>query len=182
MGKTNFFKIIYCDLIRFHNCPNKKHNFFLWIKIIHPKFLPILLIRIARLLYKSIFFRPFSSIPMFINFFLYGIEVTPKCDIGEGLFLPHTSGTVIGANKIGKNVTIFQGVTLGAKYADTEYRIETRPSVGNNIVIGSGAKILGNITIGDNSIISANSLVIESVPNDVTVIGIPAIIKKRSNG
>ncbi len=108
---------------------------------------------------------------------LFGIEVTPKCKIGKGLYVPHTYGTVIGAREIGDYVTIFQGVTIGAKFADIDFSVNSRPAIGNRVVIGAGAKVLGNISIGDDSIISSNSLVIYSVPNGVTVIGVPASIK-----
>jgi serine O-acetyltransferase len=108
---------------------------------------------------------------------IFGIEVTPKCKIGKGLYIPHTYGTVIGASEIGEYVTIFQGVTIGAKFADIDFTINSRPKIGDRVLIGAGAKILGNISIGDDSIVSSNSLVINSVPNGVTVIGVPASIK-----
>jgi serine O-acetyltransferase len=110
-----------------------------------------------------------------LNVILFGIEFTPKCEVGAGLMLPHTSGTVVGALKIGSNVTIFQGVTLGAKFADIGFTPDSRPVVGNNVMFGAGAKVLGGITVGDGAVIAANSLVVESVAPGATMIGIPAI-------
>ena len=88
------------------------------------------------------------------------------------LVLPHSSGIVIGATSIGNNVTIFQGVTLGAQEADMSYDLDTRPSVGNGVTIGSGAKILGNVKIGNDVVIGANSVVLKDVNNSEVVGGI----------
>ena len=110
-----------------------------------------------------------------LNLFLFGIEVTPRCRIGAGLFLPHTSGTVLGAAEIGRNATIFQGVTLGARVADLAFDPSLRPILGNNVLIGAGAKILGGIKIGDGATIAANSLVIRDVPENARMMGVPAI-------
>jgi len=105
---------------------------------------------------------------------LFGLEVSPRCEIGPGIFFPHPSGTVIGAWRIGSNVTIFQGVTLGAKELDMDFDFRLRPDVGDNVVLGSGSKILGGIHIGDNVAVGANSVVVDSVEADTTVVGIPA--------
>ena len=148
-------------------------------KIIHPRFIPILIIRIAQVCYANIIFRPIAIILTWLNVILYGIEVTPKCHIGGGLFLPHTSGTVIGAASIGENATIFQGVTIGAKYTDSQCTLASRPTLGDVVMIGAGAKVLGGISIGSGGRVAANSLALESVPAGVTVIGVPASIMKR---
>ena len=177
MGSYSFFTLVFQDLIRFVNSKEKSSKLKIWVRIIHPRFFPVLLVRLAHSLYKRKLTRPFAVLPSMCNIFIFGLEVTPKCVIGQGLYLPHTIGTVIGARVIGKNVTIFQGVTIGAKYADTDFTIEARPAIGNGVIIGAGAKILGNLTVGDNSIISANSLVISTVPSGVTMIGVPAKIK-----
>jgi serine O-acetyltransferase len=81
---------------------------------------------------------------------------------------------VIGAWRIGSNVTIFQGVTLGAKELDMGFDCGRRPEVGNNVVLGAGCKILGGIHIGDNVTVGANSVVVDSVEANSTVVGIPA--------
>jgi serine O-acetyltransferase len=113
------------------------------------------------------------------NVILFGLEVTPRCKIGPGLLIPHTSGTVIGAAELGENVTIFQGVTLGAKYADLDFTPSTRPVLEDDVVIGSGAKVLGGIRIGKQGVVASNSLLTESVPANGYAIGVPAIVKVR---
>lgn len=161
---------------------NSSNFFFIFLTLFNPRFFPVLIIRLSSYIYKIGFLRIFSYILSWFNLVIFGIEYTPKCKIGFGLVIPHSSGIVIGASKIGNNVTIFQGVTLGAQVADMGYDINTRPVVGNNVVIGSGAKILGNIQIGDNVVIGANSVVLEDIKNDAVVGGIPArIITKRKD-
>lgn len=103
--------------------------------------------------------------------FLTGIEIHPGAVIGKGFFIDHGMGVVIGETaEIGDNCTIYHGVTLGG----TSWAKEKRhPTLGNNVVIGSGAKILGPFTVGDNSKIGSNSVVVKAVPANATVVGIP---------
>ena len=109
--------------------------------------------------------------------FLTGIEIHPGAVIGGGLFIDHGMGVVIGETAIvGDNVTLFQGVTLGGTGKESGKR---HPTVGNNVVIGAGAKVLGNITIGDNSYIGANAVVLRDVPPNSTVVGVPGHITKQ---
>lgn len=109
--------------------------------------------------------------------FLTGIEIHPGATINKGLFIDHGMGVVIGETAIiGENVTLFQGVTLGGTGKETGKR---HPTLGNNIVIGTGAKVLGNITIGDNSYIGANAVVVKDVPPNSTVVGVPGKITKQ---
>ena len=110
----------------------------------------------------------------YFNLILFGMDVTASCDIGPGIFFPHTSGIVIGASRIGSNVTIYQGVTLGARQLDMHFDPATRPIIGNDVILGSGAKILGGISVGDNAKVGANSVVVHSIEANRTVIGIPA--------
>ena len=99
-----------------------------------------------------------------------GIEIHPGATIGKNLFIDHGMGVVIGETcVIGDNVTLFHGVTLGGTGKEKGKR---HPTIGNNVFIGSGAKILGNITIGNNVKIGANSVILESIPDNVTVVGI----------
>ena len=106
-----------------------------------------------------------------ISRFLTGIEIHPGAKIGEGFFIDHGMGVVIGETaEIGDNVTLYQGVTLGGTSLQ---RTKRHPTLGNNVVVGVGAKLIGDITIGDNSKIGAGSVVINSVPPDATVVGIP---------
>ncbi len=109
--------------------------------------------------------------------FFTGIEIHPGATIGEGFFIDHGMGVVIGETAIiGDNVTLYQGVTLGGTGKEKGKR---HPTVGNNVVIGAGAKILGNISIGDNSYIGSNAVVIKDVPDNSTVVGVPGRITKQ---
>jgi serine O-acetyltransferase len=106
--------------------------------------------------------------------FFTGIEIHPGAEIGKNFFIDHGMGVVIGETAIvGDNVLLYQGVTLGGTGKETGKR---HPTLGNNVVVGAGAKILGNITVGDNSNIGANAVVIKNVPSNSTVVGIPGRI------
>jgi serine O-acetyltransferase len=144
-----------------------------------PRFVPVLLARTAHKLHL-LGLSPVARAVSLINFLLFGIEIAVRCPIGPGLILPHTHGTVIGANSIGADATIFQGVTLGAKEVDFGYAQEARPTVGDGVVIGSGAKVLGGLTIGDGVRIGANSVVLRTVPANCLVVGVPGqVVEKR---
>ncbi|MFA5038382.1 MAG: serine O-acetyltransferase [Candidatus Omnitrophota bacterium] len=109
--------------------------------------------------------------------FLTGIEIHPGARIGRGLFIDHGMGVVIGETSVvGKNVTLYQGVTLGGTGKEKGKR---HPDIGDNVVVGTGAKILGNITIGENSYIGANAVVLRDVPPHSTVVGVPGHITKQ---
>ena len=108
-----------------------------------------------------------------------GIEIHPAAKIGSNFFMDHGLGIVIGeTTEIGENVTIYQGVTLGgimpSVESDLQRNQKRHPTVGNNVIIGSGAQILGAINIGDDARIGANSVVSKDVPANVTVAGVPA--------
>ncbi len=142
-------------------------------RLLHPRFLPIFLCRASR----SALLNGLPSLAhllSYLNQVIFGIEISSKCAIGPGIFFPHTSGTVVGASKIGRNVTIFQGVTLGARQIDMGYNLSLRPVLGDNVVVGAGAKVLGGISLGDNVKVGANSVLLRSVPANATVAGIPA--------
>jgi serine O-acetyltransferase len=150
----------------------------LWIGIFSPRFLPILFYRLSFFFYQrnlGLFAKIFSL----LNFFLFGIEIAVRCKIGKGLFLPHTQGTVIGAWEIGKNVTIFQGVTIGAREVDFTYTQSFRPTIGNDVIIGSGAKVLGGIYLGTGCSIGANAVVLNNVGAGQFAAGVPAKIIKQ---
>lgn len=129
--------------------------------------------RISHALYK----RGWVLIPRMIsNFarFLTGIEIHPGATIGEGLFIDHGTGIVIGETaEIGNNVTLYQGVTLGGTGKEKGKR---HPTIGNNVVVASGAKVLGSFTVGDHAKIGAGSVVLKPVPPYATVVGIPGRI------
>ena len=130
--------------------------------------------RIAHGLYKIKLFFLARLISQLGRFFT-GIEIHPGAKIGKGLFIDHGMGVVIGETaEIGDNVTIYHGVTLGGTGKDKGKR---HPTIGNNVIIGCGAKILGPISIGDRAKIGANSVVLKDVPKGKTAVGIPAVIK-----
>ncbi len=108
-----------------------------------------------------------------------GIEIHPGAEIGEGFFVDHGHGVVIGETTvIGKNVTLYQGVTLGGTGKEKGKR---HPTLGDNVMVSAGAKILGSFTIGDNSKIGAGSVVLKEVPPNSTVVGVPGHVVKRNN-
>ena len=108
-----------------------------------------------------------------------GIEIHPGAKIGKGLFIDHGNGVIIGETTIiGDNVTLYQGVTLGGTGKEHGKR---HPTIGNNVMISAGAKVLGSFTIGDNSKIGAGSVVLDEVPPNSTVVGVPGRVVKRNN-
>ena len=108
-----------------------------------------------------------------------GIEIHPGATIGRGLFRDHGSGVIIGETTvIGDNVTLYQGVTLGGTGKEQGKR---HPTLGDNVMVSAGAKILGSFTIGENSKIGAGSVVLEEVPPNCTVVGVPGRIVRREN-
>ena len=108
-----------------------------------------------------------------------GIEIHPGAVIGKGFFIDHGSGVIIGETTIiGDNVTLYQGVTLGGTGKETGKR---HPTLCDNVMVSAGAKIIGSFTIGENSKIGAGSVVLEEVPPNCTVVGVPGRIVKRNN-
>ena len=108
-----------------------------------------------------------------------GIEIHPGAQIGKGFFIDHGNGVIIGETTIiGDNVTLYQGVTLGGTGKEHGKR---HPTIGNNVMISAGAKVLGSFTIGDNSKIGAGSVVLSEVPPGSTVVGVPGRVVKRNN-
>ena len=143
-----------------------------------PRFMPVVIFRISHwLLLRKL--SSLSKIFSLINFVIFGLEISAICKIDIGLYFPHTQGTVIGANTIGKNATIYHNVTLGAREIDLEYATSSRPDVGDDVIIGAGAKILGPVMIGNNARVGANAVVVDNVPAGATVVGIPARIVKQ---
>jgi len=109
---------------------------------------------------------------------LTGVDIHPAAVLGQGVFIDHATGVVIGETaEVGDDVTIYQGVTLGGTSLD---RVKRHPTVGNRVTIGAGAKVLGAITIGDDSRIGANAVVVKSVPPNSVVVGVPGQIIARS--
>lgn len=107
-----------------------------------------------------------------------GIEIHPAAQIGKNLFIDHGMGVVIGETAVvGDNCTIYQGVTLGGTGKDRNKR---HPTIKDNVVVGAGAKVLGNITVGNNVKVGANSVVLKDVPDDCTVVGVGRILNAPS--
>lgn len=119
--------------------------------------------------------RTLARAIMGISQIITNIDIHPACTIGRRVFLDHAFGVVIGETAIvGDDVLIYQGVTLGGVSLDRG--VKRHPTIGNHTVIGSGAKVLGDITIGENCRIGSNSVVVKSIPNDSTAVGLPARI------
>lgn len=149
------------------------------IALLYPGIRVLIFYRLAHFLHRL-------SIPFFPRFFselgrfLTGIEIHPGAKIGRGLIIDHGMGVVIGETaEIGNDVIIYQGVTLGGTSLAPTKR---HPTIQDHVVIGAGAKVLGNITIGEGSRLGANSVIIESCPPYSTVVGIPGKAIPRSGG
>ena len=137
----------------------------------------IMLHRPAYFLYRHHFFflaRFLSQLARCLT----GIEIHPGAKIGEGVFIDHGSGIVIGETaEVGDGCTLYQGVTLGGTGKDHGKR---HPTLGKNVLVGSGAKILGPFTVGDNAKIAAGAVVLEPIPPDSTAVGVPAHVVRRN--
>ena len=174
-----FLPCLSADLQRFHRVlRGGTQTVSMWRllpALLSPRFFPVFLYRLAYWLY-SVHLSPLAKLVSLVNFVIFGIEIGIRCRIGPGLILPHTQGTVIGATSIGADVTIFQGVTLGARELDIAYDPLARPIIGNGVVLGAGAKILGGIMLGNRCRVGANAVVLDSVPADAVAVGVPARI------
>lgn len=143
----------------------------------YPGFHALLWHRLAHWLYKRGWLL-LARLVSQINRTLTQIEIHPGAEIGEGFFIDHGAGVVIGETTIiGNNVTLYQGVTLGGTGKEKGKR---HPTIGNNVVISTGAKVLGSITIGDNVRIGAGSVVLKDVPPNCTVVGVPGRVVVRN--
>lgn len=152
-------------------------NNLLEVILCYPGLHALIMYRLAHRLYKW-------NIPFFPRFLSHltriitGIEIHPAAKIGRRLFIDHGEGIVIGeTTEIGDDVLIYQQVTLGGTGKEKGKR---HPTLGNNVIVGAGAKVLGNITIGDHVRVGAGSVVIQNVPEHSTVVGIPARIVHRT--
>lgn len=146
--------------------------------LLYPGFHAVLLHRFAHMLYRC-HLRFIPRLISQLSRFLTKIEIHPGATIGKGLLIDHGCGVVIGETTvIGDDCTIYQGVTLGGTGKDTGKR---HPTLGNNVMVGSGAKILGPFTVGDNSKIAANAVLLREVEPDSTCVGVPARVVKRGD-
>ena len=149
-----------------------------WEVLLYPSFKVMLHYRLAHKLYKKghYFLARYISQKGVRR---TGIEIHPGAEIGKGFFIDHGNGVIIGETTIiGDNVTLYQGVTLGGTGKEHGKR---HPTIGNNVMISAGAKILGSFTIGDNSKIGAGSVVLHEVPPNSTVVGVPGRVVRRNN-
>lgn len=148
------------------------------VLLLYPSVHAVGIYRVANMLFKlNMFFlaRLFSQVARFLT----GIEIHPGATIGKNLFIDHGIGVVIGeTTEIGDNVTIYQGVTLGGTGKDTGKR---HPTIGNNVTIGAGAKILGPIYIASGSKVGAGSVVLKDTITNSTAVGVPAKLIGGSN-
>lgn len=149
---------------------------FIEVILLYPGLHALIYYRAAHFLYQIHLFFLARFLSQSARFFT-GIEIHPGAKIGKRFFIDHGLGVVIGETAIiGDDVLLYQGSTLGGTGIVQGKR---HPTVGNNVVIGAGAKVLGNITIGDNSYIGANAVVIKDVPDNSTVVGVPGRITKQ---
>lgn len=175
--------LLYSDLARQYELeghPEKRPNLVRFLaRLFHFRYLPNVIYRTSRA-------AMLAGIPVlpklltYLNVVLFGLEITPKCDIGPGVFFAHPVGCVIGAWRIGKNAMIFQGVGLGALRPDMGFGRETRCEIGDNVVLYAGCKVQGPYRIGDGAVIGANSVVLSSVEPGRTVFGVPARVVPSS--
>lgn len=150
------------------------------ILLCYPGFHAIMFHRVAHWFYRRKLFTFARMISHFARF-LTGIEIHPGAKIGRRLFIDHGLGVVIGETaEIGDDVLLYQGVTLGGT---GNVRGKRHPSLGNRVVVGAGAAILGDITLGDDVKVGAGSVVVHAVPDGATVVGIPGrVVKARAEG
>lgn len=157
------------DILRFHQLSGKNHNqdcvslFKQLLYFFHPRLMPIGIFRVSSFFYRN-HISALAHLFAFMNRVLFGLEISPRCPIGPGLFIPHSFGIVIGAASIGRNAMIYQNVTIGAKFLDLEYQDKNRPQIGDDVVIGTGSTVLGPIRIADQVKIGPHQLIKEDVP------------------
>lgn len=178
---TSLTDLLKSDLERhYYHCGIRHHKtrrFDLWKLFVHPRCAPIAWYRLAHTMRDHRFGRVVGKVLTWWVFHWYGIEIDARCVIGPGCYIPHPSGTVIGARSIGSRVLIYHQVTLGARAIRMD--LGGRPVIGDDVILGAGAKVLGEVNVGSRSTIAPNSLVLNSVPSDVTVMGVPAQVFRR---
>lgn len=146
----------------------------LYVILLYPGFHALLFYRIAHF-FSNLKLKFIARLISQLARFLTGIEIHPGAKIGKRLFIDHGMGIVIGETAtIGDNCTIYHGVTLGGTGKD---KYKRHPDLGNNVIVGCGAKILGPIKIGNNVKIGANAVVLKEVPDNSTIVGVPGVIK-----
>ncbi|RYF21177.1 MAG: serine acetyltransferase [Oxalobacteraceae bacterium] len=151
----------------------------LWRNFLIPRCTPVGLYRLSRWLHEHRIV-PAAKVVTWLNFFMFGVEIASNCQIGPHFYMPHASGTVIGAMSIGHHAVIYHQVTLGAK--EIMFSYEGRPIIGDNVFIASGARVIGAITLGNGCIVGANAVVNRSAPANSLLVGVPAVAIERRPG
>jgi serine O-acetyltransferase len=178
-GKYMFktLKNLYNDAWNIYKKDPAAKNIF-YVIFLYPGFHILIFYRISNFLYK-IHLRFIARLISQLGRFITGIEIHPGAKIGNRLFIDHGMGIVVGETaEIGDDCTIYHGVTLGGTGKETTKR---HPTLGNNVMVGTGAKVLGPINIGNNVKIGANSVVLKDVPSNNTIVGIPGKIIEKNN-
>jgi serine O-acetyltransferase len=170
-------QLLYSDLVRQYELEGRaiiRPNFLKFLtRLFRYSYLPNVICRTSRA-------AMLSGVPVlpklltYLNVVLFGLEITPRCEIGPGLFFVYPAGCVIGARRIGSNATIYQGVGLGSLHPDMGFNRELRCEIGDNVVLGAQCKVLGPYRIGNGAVIGANSVVLNSVQPGQRVFGVPA--------
>ncbi|MFA5090758.1 MAG: serine O-acetyltransferase EpsC [Candidatus Omnitrophota bacterium] len=174
--KISLIAVIFRNEINSARAKDPAAKSFLEVLLLYQGLHAVITYRIAHSLCRMRLFFLARMLSQFSRF-ITGIEIHPGAKIGKGLFIDHGMGVVVGETAIiGDNVLLYQGVTLGGTGIEKGKR---HPTIGNNVVIGAGAKVLGNITVGDNSYIGANAVVVKDVPPNSTVVGVPGRITKQ---
>lgn len=176
LGLVLLVVVFFVDEIKATKDRDPAANNYLEIVLLYPGLHAVIAYRISHGLWR-IHLMPLARLLSQVARFLTGVEIHPGATIGKGLFIDHGMGVVVGETTIiGENCSLFQGVTLGGTGKETGKR---HPTLGDQVVVGAGAKVLGNIEIGSNSYVGANAVVIHSVPANATVVGVPGHITRQ---
>lgn len=163
------------DFIRYNSKKNNPSVISIFTAFfVYKGFRAVFLYRILRYSYVNNKKYLYYMTKMF-DLLLNPIEISRRADIGPGFYIPHPQCIVIGGGKIGRNVSVFHGVTIGLKKELHEY-----PTIGDNVQIGAGSKILGKLAVGNNSRVAANAVVLNDVPDNSIAAGIPAKVIKEN--
>lgn len=175
-GQLTLVDLLKSDLecyFHYHGAPGRtvrKRD--LWRNFLIPRCAPVGLYRLAHAAHRNGWNRA-SKLLVWLNFYLYSVEFSSRCTIGPWFFMPHAAGSVIGAASIGHHAVIYHQVTIGAKFIDMDHI--ARPRIGDHAFIAAGAKIIGDIDLGDHCTVGANAVVTKSAGSNLTLTGIPAI-------
>jgi len=176
VAKILLFAVLFHDEVRAAQKRDPAAKSFLEVLLLYQGLHALISHRVAHFFYRMRLYFLARMISQ-ASRFMTGIEIHPGAKIGRRFFVDHGMGVVIGETaEIGDDVLIYQGVTLGGAGLEKGKR---HPTIGNNVVIGTGAKVLGNITVGDNSYVGANAVVIRDVPPNSTVVGVPGRVTKQ---